>query len=520
MSKHLLKSGIIVSTMTLISRILGVMRDIVIASLVGSSMNADVFFFANKIPNFLRRLFAEGAFSQAFIPILTEYYKYNNIKKTRELISVTSGTLGLIVLIVTIFGVLGSSILTALFGIGWFIDWLTDGPEAKKFELANCMLKITFPYLWFITFVALSGAILNTMGKFSVSAFTPVFLNVILIGFAWFVSPNMDQPEIGLAIGIFCGGLFQCLFQLPFLIKEKLLVKPKWNWNYPGLIQIRTLMIPALFGVSVSQINLLFDTLIASFLSTGSISWMYYANRLFEFPLGLFGVAIATIILPTLSRSYLNSQSKIFTSTVDWGVRMVTLFGVPAMLGLMVLSKPLLIVLFMRGEFTLNDVHNTSLSLLAYSSGLINCMLIKVFASGYYSRQNTRAPVKYGIISMLFNIILNLILSWFYGYLGLAISTALSAFVNMFLLYKGLYLQGVYQLTKQTVFLICKIILASCFMGIILFYQLDDISIWLTLHIFDRVVSLCILIILGIFSYLVSIFFLGIRLKDFKSITT
>ena len=196
MSKRLLKSGLIVSAMTFVSRVLGLVRDVVVANLMGAGASADVFFFANKIPNFLRRLFAEGAFSQAFVPVLTEYHAAGDKDKTRDLIAKVSGTLGVLVSIVTVIGVLGSGVITAMFGAGWFIDWLNDGPSAPKFELASLMLKITFPYLWFITFVALSGAILNTLGKFAVSSFTPVFLNVMIIGAAWFISPNLEQPEI------------------------------------------------------------------------------------------------------------------------------------------------------------------------------------------------------------------------------------------------------------------------------------------------------------------------------------
>ncbi|MGL5654899.1 MAG: murein biosynthesis integral membrane protein MurJ, partial [Vibrio sp.] len=434
MSKRLLKSGMIVSAMTLISRVLGLVRDVVVANLMGAGASADVFFFANRIPNFLRRLFAEGAFSQAFVPVLTEYHASGDMHKTRELIARVSGTLGVLVTIVTLIGVLGSGAVTALFGAGWFLDWLNDGPAAGKFELASLLLKITFPYLWFITFVALSGAILNTLGKFAVASFTPVFLNVMMILCAWYLSPNLAQPEIGLAIGVFLGGLVQFLFQLPFLIKAGVLVKPKWAWRDPGVVKIRTLMIPALFGVSVSQINLLFDSFVASFLQTGSISWLYYSDRLLEFPLGLFGIAIATVILPALSRKHVNAHSAGFAHTMDWGIRMVMFLGIPAMLGLMVLAKPMLMVLFMRGEFTANDVQQASYSLLAYSSGLLSFMLIKILAPGYYSRQDIKTPVRYGIIAMLSNIVLNAIFAWFYGYVGLAIATSMSALLNMTLL--------------------------------------------------------------------------------------
>lgn len=517
MSKRLLKSGMIVSAMTLISRVLGLVRDVVVANLMGAGASADVFFFANKIPNFLRRLFAEGAFSQAFVPVLTESHAQGDMDKTRELIARAAGTLGVIVSIVTILGVLGSGVVTALFGFGWFLDWMHGGPAAEKFELASVMLKITFPYLWFITFVALSGAILNTLGKFAVSSFTPVFLNVMIILAAWFISPQMSQPEIGLAIGVLLGGLVQFLFQIPFLIKAGVMVKPKWGWRDPGVVKIRTLMIPALFGVSVSQINLLFDTFIASFLQTGSISWLYYSDRLLEFPLGLFGIAIATVILPALSRKHVDAHSEGFAHTMDWGVRMVTLLGIPAMLGLMVLAKPMLMVLFMRGEFSPQDVHQASLSLLAYASGLLNFMLIKVLAPGYYSRQDTKTPVKYGIIAMVTNMVFNAIFAYFYGYVGLAIATALSAFVNMALLYRGLHIAGVYQITKRTIFFIIRLVIAGAAMVAAILWQLEDMSVWLDWSFAHRSGVLGMLIGLGAVVYLAVVFLLGVRLKDLKA---
>ncbi|AGV18495.1 MviN protein [Vibrio alginolyticus NBRC 15630 = ATCC 17749] len=507
----------IVSAMTFISRVLGLVRDVVVANLMGAGASADVFFFANKIPNFLRRLFAEGAFSQAFVPVLTESHAQGDMDKTRELIARAAGTLGVIVSIVTILGVLGSGVVTALFGFGWFLDWMHGGPAAEKFELASVMLKITFPYLWFITFVALSGAILNTLGKFAVSSFTPVFLNVMIILAAWFISPQMSQPEIGLAIGVFLGGLVQFLFQIPFLIKAGVMVKPKWGWRDPGVVKIRTLMIPALFGVSVSQINLLFDTFIASFLQTGSISWLYYSDRLLEFPLGLFGIAIATVILPALSRKHVDAQNEGFAQTMDWGVRMVILLGLPAMLGLMVLAKPMLMVLFMRGEFSPQDVHQASLSLFAYASGLLNFMLIKVLAPGYYSRQDTKTPVKYGIIAMVTNMVFNAIFAYFYGYVGLAIATALSAFVNMALLYRGLHIAEVYQITKRTVFFIIRLAIAGAAMVAAILWQLEDMSVWLGWSFAHRSAVLGMLIGLGAVVYLVVLFLTGARLKDLKA---
>lgn len=517
MSKKLLRSGLIVSAMTFLSRVLGLVRDVVVANLMGAGASADVFYFANKIPNFLRRLFAEGAFSQAFVPVLTEYHSQGDEDKTRELIARAAGTLGGLVTIVTLFGVLGSGIVTAMFGFGWFLDYLNGGPAAAKFELASFLLKITFPYLWFITFVALSGAILNTIGKFAVSSFTPVFLNVMIIFAATFISPRLAQPEVGLAIGVLLGGLVQFAFQLPFIYKAGYLVMPKWGWRDPGVTKIRTLMIPALFGVSVSQINLLFDTFIASFLATGSISWLYYSDRLLEFPLGLFGIAIATVILPALSRNHVSAQSQGFSQTMDWGVRMVILLGLPAMLGLVVLAEPMLMVLFMRGEFTPLDVHQASMSLHAYAAGLLNFMLIKVLAPGYYSRQDTKTPVRYGIIAMVTNMVFNAIFAYYFSYVGLAMATSLSAFVNMALLYRGLHRAGVYKVSKQTIFFIVKILLAGIAMISAILYLMPSNQVWLDMAFQSRALWLTSLIAIGGGVYLISAFVFGLRIRDIKS---
>ncbi len=516
-SKKLIKSGMIVSSMTLVSRVLGLVRDIVIANLMGAGAAADLFFFANKIPNFLRRLFAEGAFAQAFVPVLTEYEKTQSRDKVKELISAVSGTLGTIITIITILGVLGSSVVTALFGFGWFLEWWHGGVEAYKFELASDMLKITFPYLWFITFTALSGAILNTLGKFAVAAFTPVFLNIAIIGSAIYISPHLSEPEIGLAVGVFIGGLVQFLFQIPFLKKEGLLVKPSWQWHHPGVVKIRTLMIPALFGVSVSQINLLLDTLIASFLQTGSISWLYYSDRLLEFPLGLFGIAIATVILPSLSSSHVNKSPEAFAKTLDWGIRSVCFLGVPAMLGLMILAEPMLRVLFMRGEFDIQDVSMSAMSLFAYATGLLSFMLVKVLAPGYYSRQDTRTPVKFGVIAMVSNMLLNVIFAIPFGYVGLAIATSLSATLNAGLLWFGLYKSGVYQRQPQSIRVLIRIVCSGAVMVAALLYVTPALSLWVELSLFDAVLQLVGLIIGGALVYLISNVILGLRLYHFKA---
>ena len=502
--------------MTLLSRVLGLVRDVVIAHLIGAGAAADVFLFANRIPNFLRRLFAEGAFSQAFVPVLAEYQKSGDINKTREFIGKVSGTLGGLVSIVTILAMVGSPVVAALFGMGWFTDWMNDGPDAHKFEQASLLLKITFPYLWFVTFVALSGAVLNTIGKFGVMSFSPVLLNIAMIATALFLAPQMDNPDLALAIGIFLGGLLQFLFQIPFMKQAGLLVKPKWAWRDEGVTKIRKLMIPALFGVSVSQINLLLDTVIASFLMTGSISWLYYSDRLLEFPLGLFGIAISTVILPTLARHHVNREGDSaksavdFRNTMDWGVRMILLLGVPAAIGITVLAQPMLLTLFMRGNFTLNDVHAASYSLWAFNAGLLSFMLIKILANGYYARQDTKTPVKIGIIAMVSNMGFNLLAIPF-SYVGLAIASAMSATLNAYLLYRGLAKADVYHFSRKSAVFFGKVLLAAVAMGAAVWYYVPEINQWAKMDFFMRVYWLVWLIVLAAIVYGATLILLGVR---------
>ncbi|EIJ70473.1 murein biosynthesis integral membrane protein MurJ [Pasteurella bettyae] len=516
MSKKLLKSGITVSVMTLLSRVLGLVRDVVIANIIGAGAAADVFLFANRIPNFLRRLFAEGAFSQAFVPVLAEYQKSGELTKTQEFVSKVSGTLGGLVTIVTLLAMIGSPVVAAIFGTGWFVDWLNDGPNAEKFSQASLLLKITFPYLWFITFVALSGAILNSIGKFAVMSFSPVLLNIAMITTALFLAPRMENPDMALAIGIFIGGLLQFLFQLPFLKKAGLLVRPRWAWNDEGVKKIRTLMIPALFGVSVSQINLLLDTFIASFLMTGSISWLYYSDRLLEFPLGLFGIAISTVILPTLSRHHVNrsddavKSSEDFRSTMDWGVRMILLLGVPATIGIAVLAQPMLLVLFMRGQFALADVQATSYALWSINVGLLSFMLIKILANGYYARQDTKTPVKIGIIAMISNMGFNLLAIPF-SYVGLAIASAMSATLNAYLLYRGLSQAGVYRFSKQSAVFFVKILISALVMGGVLWHYTPAIETWQAMTMFKRIHWLAWLMFLAAMVYFPMLVIMGVR---------
>jgi putative peptidoglycan lipid II flippase len=537
LSKKLIKSGVIVSAMTLVSRVLGLVRDVVIANVMGAGAMADVFLFANKIPNFFRRLFAEGAFAQAFVPVLSEYHTKDEINaesrghvdnngkldvsldETRRLIAQVSGTLGVIITLVTFFGMLASPLFVILFGGGWFVDWFHNGPESvggEKFELASSLLKITFPYLWFISFTALAGAVLNTMGRFAVAAFTPVLLNIAIILMAVYGAEYTQSPAYALAWGVFFGGLIQFVFQIPFLYKAGVLVKPCWSWHSKGVTKIRKLIIPALFGVSVTQINLLLDTLIASFLITGSISWLYYADRLLEFPLGLFGIGIATVILPSLAKLHSKNSNTEFTATLDWGIKIISLFGWPALAGLMVLAQPIIMVLFMRGEFSQETVIQVSYALFAYLSGLLSFMFIKVLAPGYYARQDTKTPVKIGIIAMVSNMAFNLMLAPFFGFVGLAIATTMSATLNAWLLYRGLKQAGVYYLSKSTKVFIGKLVLSALVMAGVLYQLSNDFDVWLAMSFTEQVQQLIVCIGGGCLSYFVMIALLGVRLGDFK----
>lgn len=512
----LLKSGIIVSLMTLISRVLGLVRDVVIAGLVGAGVNADVYLFANRIPNFLRRLFAEGAFAQAFVPVLTEVKEQHGDDEVRLLVAKVAGTLGVIVCVTTLLAVIASPVVVIIFGTGWFVDSLNG--EGEKFEMASSLLKITFPYLFFITFVALSGAVLNTYNRFAVAAFTPVFLNIAIIVCALLLQDYVPDPAYALAIGVFVGGLVQFLFQLPFMYKSGVLVKPQWGWNDKYVKRIRLLMLPAILGVSVHQLNALVDTVIASFLMDGSISWLYYADRLIEFPLGLFGIGIATVILPSLARLHSNGDPVQFQSTMDWALRFVLFMAFPAMVGLMILGPLIINVLYLHGEFTQFAAEQVYAAVIAYGAGLISYMSVKVLAPGYFARQDTKTPVKIGIIAMISNIVFNFMLAPFYGYVGLAIATAMSATLNAYLLYRGLAAQGVYQISRFTLIWITKVIVATLIMAGMLFYLYQ--TYWHSdMHFVKSIGLMLTLILVAVIGYLFSLYMMGLRPKHLKSDT-
>jgi len=502
----------------MISRVLGLVRDIVFARLFGASMGADAFFVAFKIPNFFRRLFAEGAFSQAFVPVLSEYKTQREHDEVRGLIDSTAVWLAGVLFIVTLISVAAAPFLVMAFAPG-FLD------DQPKYELTTEMLRITFPYLLFISLTALASGILNTYGKFAVPAFTPVLLNLSLIGAAVFVAPQFDEPVIALAWGVFVAGVVQLGFQLPFLWRMKLLPRPRFERAHEGVRRIFRLIIPAVFGSSVAQVNLLFDTLIASFLVTGSVSWLYYSDRLVEFPLGVFGIAVATVILPTLSRRYAEASAEAFARTLDWALRLVVFIGMPATVGLFLLAGPMLTTLFHYGEFGGEDVAMATMSLMAYSLGLLGFILVKVLAPGYYARQDTKTPVRIGIIAMVSNMGMNVLfvvpmvlLNIDGAHTGLALATSLAAFLNAGLLYRGLRRDGVYQPQQGWGWVMLRVSIGSGLMALLLWLGVDESSAWQLWPWWQRMLQLLLWVVAGGALYFVVLWVMGVRLHHLKMV--
>lgn len=508
-SSGLLKSSLVVGVMTMLSRVLGLARDVVIAGYFGSTASADSFFVAFKIPNFLRRLFAEGAFSQAFVPVLSEYRTTKSFDEVRVLVSRVSGTLAGTLLMVTVLCMLGSPILIRLFAPG-FID------QPEKLALAGEMLRITFPYLLLISLTALSGAILNSYNRFAVPAFTPVLLNLSLIGATLLLTPYFEVPVMALAWGVVIAGISQLLLQLPFLLQIRLLPAPKWGRDHEGVRRIMKLMIPALFGVSVSQINLLLDTVLASFLETGSVSWLYYSDRLSELPLGVFGIAIATVILPSLSRKHAEASGGQFSQTLDWALRLVLLIGLPAGVALFILSEPLIATLFHYGEMQDRDVLMAGMSLKAYSLGLIAFMLIKVLAPGYFARQDTKTPVKIAIAAMVANMVFNLMLVFWLKHVGLALATTMSAFLNAGLLFIGLRKAGVFTLMPGWALYGLRLLLANGALASLLLWMEGDVQQWLEWGLWQRAGEMSLIVVSGLFVYGSVLLVSGVRPAHFK----
>ena len=500
-----------VGSMTFLSRILGFARDTLIARMFGAGVMTDAFFVAFKIPNLLRRVSAEGAFSQAFVPILAEYKSQRTPAETHALISHVASLMGVFLVLVTIAGMLAAPLIVGITAPGFAKD-------ASKFALTVELLRITFPYSVFISLVSLAGGVLNTYSKFQIPAFTPVWLNVSFIVAILFVAPYFNNAIQVLAWAVFVGGMLQLLFQWPYLHKLGLVPRYELNWQDEGVRRILKLMGPAIFGVSVAQISIVLNNIFASFLQTGSVSWLYYADRLMEFPTGILGVALGTILLPSLSKAFVNKTEVEYSQLLDWGLRLTFLLAAPAAVALAVLSKPLVASLFHYGKFSATDVTMTERAVIAYSIGLIGLILVKVLAPGFYARQNVKTPVKIAIFTLVITQLLNILFVFVLGlqHAGLALSIGLGACINAGLLYYHLRRDGIYQLQTGWLKFFSKMTLALIAMAGALYWLALRAGDWLQMVTIMKLTWLAVLVLAGAVVYFAVLWLLGFRPRDFS----
>lgn len=510
---NLLKTLFTVGSMTFASRLLGFVRDTLIARVFGAGMLTDAFIVAFRIPNFLRRISAEGAFSQAFVPVLAEYKQQRSQDETKSLINHVATLLGLFLVILTILGMLAAP---------WVVQVTAPGfaADATKFDLTVDLLRVTFPYILFISLVSLAGGVLNTYGNFSTPAFTPVWLNVSFIVAMLFVAPYFDNSIRVLAWAVFVGGILQLLYQLPYLRKLGLMPRIDLNLHDEGVWRILKLMGPAIFGVSVAQISILINTVIASFLVSGSVSWLYFADRLMEFPTGLLGVALGTILLPSLSKSVADKDDGEYSHLLDWGLRLTFMLALPAAVALAVLAVPLVTSLFMYGAFTAHDVVMTKVALMAYSFGLLGLILVKVLAPAFYSRQNIKTPVKIAlftlVVTQLMNVLFVFILDFKeFKHAGLALAIGLGACVNASLLFYQLRKRSLYQPQAGWTLFMIKLVLAVFAMATALYFAAGADTLWFGYGLFEKMWRLLGLLLIGVAVYFAILWLMGIRIKDF-----
>jgi putative peptidoglycan lipid II flippase len=504
--------------------VLGFVRDIVFARWFGAGPAMDAFVFAFKIPNFLRRLFAEGSFSLAFVPVLNEYREQRDHAELKSLIDATAGSLLAVLLVVTGIGLFAAPWVVTLFAPG-FID------DPETFALASDMLRVTFPYLLFIALTALAGGILNTLGRFALPALTPALLNVSLITAAVVFSTMFEEPIRALAWGVLAAGVLQLAVQLPVLARHDVLPWPKPDFRHPGVRRIMKLMVPTLFGSSVAQVSLLFDVFFASLLASGSLAWLYYGDRLMEFPLGMFGVALSVVILPTLSSLHARDGRAEYRATLDWAVTLGLVIALPAAVGLAVVAEPLVITLFQHGAFSPSDASMAAMALLAYTVGLPAFIGVKILAPAYFSRQDTKTPVKVAVIALVANMGLNVIFvvalaSWLApaGYdggfmamlsdhpgahAGLALASSVSGWINASLLWRGLRHQS---LAPRLPWRRVGQVVAGCVVmaGVLLALQ-PDVPLWLEAGTAWRAGQLALLIAAGAVAYALVLAAAGLR---------
>ena len=506
---NLLRTLATVSSLTMVSRVLGYVRDFFIARVFGAGLATDAFFVAFKIPNLLRRLFAEGAFSQAFVPILAEVRNRQTPEDTRALVDCVSTVLFLALLATAALGMALAPLVVYISAPGF-------AAEPGKFELTVAMLRITFPYILFISLVALAAGILNTWSRFAVPAFTPVLLNVSFIVGAAFFAGNFDPPVLVLAWAVFVGGALQFVFQLPFLWKIGMLPRWRLELKHPGVRRVLKLMLPAVFGVSVGQISLLINTIFASFLVTGSVSWLYYADRLMEFPAGVLGAALGTILLPSLSKHHASGEPGEYSRLLDWGLRLTLLLAVPAAAALAVLALPLVATLFHYGRFGDTDAWMTREALVAYSVGLVGLILVKILAPGFYARQNVATPVKIGLVTLAATQVMNVAFIGPLQHTGLALAIGLGACLNAALLYRYLRKQGIYDPQPGWLSFALKVGVSVLAMAAALGLAMGPAEAWLAAGWQWKVSMLAGMVLLGVSVYGACLLALGFRLRHFS----
>ncbi|MFJ3467234.1 murein biosynthesis integral membrane protein MurJ [Pseudomonas sp. NPDC090203] len=507
---NLLKSLAAVSSITMLSRVLGFIRDTIIARAFGAGMATDAFFIAFKLPNLLRRIFAEGAFSQAFVPILAEYKSQQGEEATRTFVAYVTGLLTLALALVTVLGIVFAP---------WVI-WATapgfaDTPE--KFQLTSDLLRVTFPYILLISLSSLAGAILNTWNRFSVPAFVPTLLNLSMIVFALFLTPYFHPPVMALGWAVLAGGLLQLLYQLPHLKKIGMLVLPRLNLRDTGVWRVMKQMLPAMLGVSVSQISLIINTIFASFLVAGSVSWMYYADRLMELPSGVLGVALGTILLPILSKTYANKDRHEYSRILDWGLRLCFVLVLPCTLALGLLAEPLTVSLFQYGKFDGHDALMTQRALIGYAVGLLGIIVVKVLAPGFYAQQNIRTPVKIAIFTLVVTQAFNVLFVFgiHLAHAGLALAISMGACLNGLLLFWQLRKQDLFQPQPGWPVFLIKLLVAVSVMSAVLLGLMHVMPAWSDGQMLDRFLRLGGLVIAGVVAYFGMLLLLGFRLKDF-----
>ena len=505
---NLLKALSTVSGMTLLSRITGLVRESLQAALFGAGLQMDAFQAAFRLPNILRRMFAEGAFSQAFVPILAEYQRQRGDDATRVLVGKVGALLALALLGVTVLGVLAAPALVYVLASGF-------AQTPGKIELTADLIRIVFPYILFVSLVSLAGGVLNVYRRFAVPAFTPVLLNVCIIGAAIFLAKYFDPPIKALAWGVFIGGIAQLAFQIAPLARIGMLPRFALDWRDPGVRRVLINMGPALVGVSAAQISALINTQLASMLGDGRISWITYADRLMEFPSAMLGVALGTVLLPTLAKHHSDANSEQYSSLLDWGLRLAFLLALPAAVGLWLLSFPLIATLYQYGKFTVNDALQTREALLGYSVGLLGLIVVKILAPGFYARQNIKTPVRIAFFTVFVSQTLAFILMWRIGHAGLTLATSVGACVNAGLLFWFLRKGGSYAPQAGWFLFVCKLLVALGVLAALLFGLGGTQESWLAAGPLQRVGRLGGIIAAGMAVYFATLYLLGFRLSDF-----